>query len=759
MDLQASRLRPWLWATFAGLVVALIVYTALLLLVPASDDWLWLGGWAICGVELVASSLCIARGLVAQRGRGAAVVLGLSLLSWTVGDIVLTIESLGGAIPSTPSPADAFYLAFYPLAYTGVLLFMRGKVGRLAPSQWLDGAIAGLGAAAVCAAFAFHDIVSSTGTGELGTLTNLAYPVGDVLLLGLVVGGFAVLSGRRRTSWALLAAGMALNAVGDTSNLFPNSFGATRFGIVFDAIAWPAAIVMMAMAVWLRQRPTDLLRPARPARSLLPNLAAAGALVIVFTDSFHSVGHVAMGLATATLTMVGIRLALSMREIRALSEERHRQAVTDDLTGLANRRYLFRVLHAFFDECRDTGIERSLAFLFVDLDHFKEINDSFGHPVGDQLLRQLGDRLSESLRENDLLVRLGGDEFAVVLIDGDTAYATSVAERLTASLAQPFALDAVSALVSASIGIALAPTDAHDSEELVRCADVAMYRAKLGHIPFAHFEPQLDEDGGQVRMLEELRAAIDQRRLVLHYQSQVDLRSGEVVGFEALVRWGHHRLGLVPPDRFLPLAEEAGLMGEITEWVLGEATAQCAAWRADDHPVTVAVNVSPGDLLRPEFVDTVRRHLGAQRLPAGALVLEITETGVIDQFGTASLVIDELRRLGVMVSIDDFGAGVTSLAYLGRLSVGELKLDRSFITGIVGEDDERVRHLVGSTVDLGHAMGLRIVAEGIEDAGTLSALTELGCDVAQGYFLATPKPPEALRFESAAGRVPAGTSG
>ncbi len=528
LDLKASGLRPWLWVTFAVLVAALNVYTALLVFVPASDDWLWLGGWANCGVELVASTLCIARGLVSPRGRGAAVVLGLSLLSWTVGDIVLTVESLGGATPSTPSPADAFYVAFYPLAYAGVLLFMRGKVGRLAPSQWLDGAIAGLGAAAVCAAFAFHGLVNSTGTGEAGTLTNLAYPVGDVLLLGLVVGGFAVLFGRCRTSWALLAAGMALNAVGDTSNLFPNSFGATRFGIVFDAIAWPAAIVMMSMAVWLRQRPADQLTSDRPSRSLLPNLAAAGALVIVFTDSFHTIGHVAIGPATATLLMVGIRLALSMREIRALSEERHRQAVTDDLTGLANRRCLFRVLHAFFDEHRHTGIERSLAFLFVDLDHFKEINDSFGHPVGDQLLRQLGERLSESLREHDLLVRLGGDEFAVVLIDGDAAYATSVAERLTASLGQPFALDAVSALVSASIGIAVAPIDAQDSEELVRCADVAMYRAKLGHIPFAHFEPQLDEDGGQVRMLEELRAAIDERQLVLHYQPQVDLRSGEV---------------------------------------------------------------------------------------------------------------------------------------------------------------------------------------------------------------------------------------
>jgi hypothetical protein len=218
-------------------------------------------------VEIAASTLCLARGLIpghgSRKARPVALVLGAALLSWTAGDIVLTFESLGGATPPTPSLADAFYLFFYPLAYVAVLMFIRGEIRRLSSANWLDGAIAGLGAAAACAAFAFHSILRSTGSDLAGTVTNLAYPIGDVLLLGLIVGAFAALSGRRRTPWILLAAGIGLNVVGDTSNLFQNSLGASRFGVILNAIAWPTAIVVMSMAVWLRQRSSKPLAPQK----------------------------------------------------------------------------------------------------------------------------------------------------------------------------------------------------------------------------------------------------------------------------------------------------------------------------------------------------------------------------------------------------------------------------------------------------------------------------------------------------------------
>jgi diguanylate cyclase (GGDEF)-like protein len=603
-----------------------------------------------------------------------------------------------------------------------------------------------LGAAAVCSAFAFHTIVHATGGDALATATNLAYPIGDVLLLGLAVGGTAILSGRRKAPWILLAAGIGANVIGDTFAVFGSTSWVSNTS---QAMAWPVAILLISMALWVRPRPPDPLAEQKSAGFVLPNLAAAAALAILFIGSLHHMGPVTVGLATATLATVGLRLAFSVRAMRSLSQERHRQAVTDELTGLGNRRHLFRVLDAFFSDCLEAETPgRPLSFLFVDLNNFKEINDSFGHPAGDALLRQLGERLQGALRTSDLLVRIGGDEFAVALIDGDADYAVSVAERLTASLNEPFALDVVTTRISASIGIAMAPTDATDSAGLVWCADVAMYRAKLGTTPYALYAPDLDEGGNRLQLVEELRVAIDEGQLVLHYQPQLDLRSGEILAVEALLRWDHPHLGLVPPLKFLPLAEEAGLMRSITALVLEQALAQCSTWRHSGRYLAVSVNISATNLLDEGFAALVRRLLEKYRLPADALVLELTETSIISEFERSRLVIEELRSLGLVVSIDDFGAGFTSLAYLSNLAVGELKLDRTFIASLASRQSGRDFELVRSTIDLGHALGLRVVAEGIEDRETLDLLSAIGCDLAQGYFISRPKAAKDLAFHS-----------
>ena len=745
-----TRAEASAWAVLVVLSVIVAVYFISLLVRGPSSYWTWLDGWVVCGVELVASALCIARGLARSAGRVAAVVLGCSLLAWAIGDVVLTVESIGGATPPTPSPADIFYIAFYPLAYVAVVLFLRVQARKMTVTNWLDGGIAGLGASAVCAAFIFAGSVTTSGPTTVATIVDLALPIGDALLLGVIVGGFAVLAGRSKAPWILLAVGMTLNVFGDSSNLLTHSFGATWLGVLLNAIAWPTAIVLMTMAVWLRPRPVNPLAPEQPTGFALPTCAATAALAILFVGTLIPVGRFALALAGATLAVVCIRLVLSVRSLETLSQERHRQAVTDELTGLWNRRYLFRVLDAFFDDYGRPGSQESLAFLFVDLDRFKEINDSFGHPAGDELLRQLGGRLEGSLRDGDLLVRLGGDEFAVVLAGGDAGYAAVVAERLTESLREPFALDSVHACIGASIGIAVAPSDASDSARLVWCADVAMYRAKLGGIPFASFVHRLDEEHNQMRLMEELHLAIDDDQLVLHYQPQLDLRTREVLAVEALVRWRHPRLGLVPPDDFLPLAQEAGLMQRITAWVLTTAIDQCAAWRASGLAFTVAVNISPSNLLEPQFVPHVVALLDRHHLAPDGLVLEITESSVIADFDTARAVIEQLRDLGIVVSIDDFGAGVTSLAYLSDLAVRELKLDRSFIARMTDGTGHRDLDLVRSTIELGHSMGLRIVAEGIEDPETLEMLAEFGCDIAQGYCISRPKPADELAFRSGA---------
>ena len=737
------------WTTLAILSFVILGVFVSLFARPVGSYWTWLDGWVICAVELIAGVICIIRAFVKRPGRLAALFLGLSLLAWAAGDCILTVQSIGGSTPPSPSWSDLFYILFYPLAFTAVILFMRGQSKQLTVANWLDGAIAGLGVAAACAAVLLIGGLGSTGVGTAAAITDFAYPIGDALLLGLIAGGFATLSGHHKAPWILLATGMSLNIFGDSSNLLQHSFGATRIGFVINAIAWPAAITLMSMAVWLRHRSTSPLIPEPSSNFILPIVGSAAALVLLSSATLLSVARFSIALAVMTLLVVGIRLVLSVRSLETLSRERHRQAVTDELTGLWNRRYLFRVLDEFFAEF-DAGPEnQSLAFLFIDLDRFKEINDSFGHPAGDELLRQLGGRLQGSLREGDLLVRLGGDEFAVVLVGSGVDYASFVADRLTESLRDPFLLHSVNVSIGASIGIAIAPTDATDSARLVWCADVAMYRAKLGNVPFVCFVQNLDEEQDQMRLAEELHQAIDGDALVLHYQPQLDLRTREVLAVEALIRWEHPRLGLVPPDVFLPIAQESGLMPAITAWVLDTATAQCAEWRATGLPFTVAVNVTPGNLLEPGFVGLVMETLDRRSLPASGLVLEITETSVIEQFETAREVIEEFRDLGVFVSIDDFGAGVTSLAYLSGLAVRELKLDRSFINRITDDFGQRDLDLVRSTIELGHSMGLRIVAEGIEDSETLELLAECGCDVAQGYCISRPQPADAFSFRAA----------
>jgi diguanylate cyclase (GGDEF)-like protein len=741
---QRYRAEHALWAAYALMALLLLGYLVSLIVRGPGRPSEPLDGWSVNGFELVAAALCIVRGFTRRSGRAVALTLGFGLLTWASGDITLTLESLGGVTPSTPSLADVFYLGFYPLTYVAAVIFMRGEVGRLATPSWLDGAVASVGTASVCAAFAFERVLHLTGGTAAATATNLAYPVGDVLLLSLVVGGSTVMSGRRKAPWLLMAAGMAINAVGDTASLFGASFGASRPGFIFNEIAWPTSMLVLSMSVWLRPAPSNPQTVWKPALFVIPGLSAACALVVLFVGNLHATSRLALGLATAALLLVGIRLVVSVRGMRSLSAERRHQSVTDELTGLGNRRGLFTVLDAFFADYDVTAARRSIAFLFLDLNHFKEINDTFGHPVGDKLLKQLGPRLSACLRETDLPIRLGGDEFVVVLVDGDAGYATAVALRLTDRLAEPFVLDTVRVHISASIGIALAPTDATDAASLLWCADVAMYRAKLAGTPFAIYQPDLDKSGNRLLLLDELRTAIDERQLVLHYQPQLDLRTGRIVAVESLLRWVHPRLGIVSPLEFLPLAEEAGLMGAITTLVLTDALAQCAAWRNAGNPLSVSVNISPANLLDPRFTDLVRDLLESHRVPAEALVLEITETTVISHFDRSRSVIQELWDQGIVVSIDDFGAGFTSLAHLSSLAVKELKLDRIFIAALTGDDSERALDLVRATINLGHALGLRIVAEGIEDCATLELLSDLGCDLGQGNIISQPKPAHRL---------------
>ena len=720
------------------MAVVLLVYVAYVVVRGPSGYSMKIDGWGVNFFELAASLLCLGRALRNDSGRPVALVLGFGMLCWSWGHVIQTVQTVGGVAPPSPTFADSFYLSFFPLTYFGLVLFLRREVNRLTRPNWLDAAVAGSGAAALCAAFAFHGF-AATGS-PLSQAVNLAYPVGDLLLLALVVTGSALLSGRARVAWLLVAAGLALDVAGDMVSLFGSNLSGSHVGNSVNAVSWPASLLLMALAVWIPNA-ASLRSSLRPAGFVLPGLATTAGVAVLFFGTFGHPGRPSIALATFTLVLVGLRLRWSVRSLRDLTIQHHNQAVTDHLTGLGNRRHLFAVLDDLL-HVSGAGSQAKLAFLFIDLDHFKEVNDAFGHSAGDDLLRQVSARLASCLRDTDILVRHGGDEFAALLLDADGEAARAIARRLTDSLAEAFPVQAVTAKIGASIGIAMAPDDATDAAGLMWCADTAMYRAKQAGTPFAVYDVHLDDEGDRLFMADELRSAIRHGRLLLHYQQQLDIRTGQVLGVEALVRWPHAQMGLIPPLKFIPLAEESRLMAPLTEWVLDTALEQCSRWRRQGRPVTVSVNVSPTSLSEVDLVGLVAQGLVKHEVPADALVIEITETSVITD--RVQRVITDLNDRGIEVSIDDFGAGFTSLAHLGGLAVSELKLDASFVTRMI---DEPGRELVRGTIELAHGLGLRVVAEGIEDNATLARLAAYGCDVAQGYHIARPAPAEQLEFE------------
>ena len=736
----APRTPRWVAVVYSALGALLLAYLVSLILRQPDQSNTLVDGWGVGVFEVVTSALCIWRG-IASRRRIVPVMLGIGILSWSIGDTVLAAESAGGGAVSVPSLADLFWLGFYPVFYVALILLARRHIGRVGATTWLDGAVAGLGAAALCACFAFNTILHSVGGNATTVATDLAYPIGDVLLLTLAVGGTAIIPGRKDPQWLLIATAIGFTAIGDTFNLFASSGAPSHLGVILDGVAWPVAVLLVSASVWVRPLQTSPLARNGPPGFLLPGLGACAGLLILLVDTLHQVTPVAIALATATLVTVGVQLALSVRTLRTLTELRHRQAITDDLTGLGNRRQLFNLLDAFFADFADPEtIDRRLSLLYVDLDHFKEINNSFGHSAGDEVLRQLGPRLTNHLRATDALVRVGGDELAVLVMDMDPTYVGTIAQQLIDELQQPFVLDAISVRVGASIGIASAPTDATDSASLLRCADLAMYRAKTGPQPYKSYQHELDDDGNRLRLVDELSEAIVAKQLEVHFQPQLDLVTGKLSAMEALVRWPHPRLGMIPPLDFIPLADEAGLMHSLTAFVLERAVAQCAAWRAAGDDVTVSVNVAGTNLLDSGFSQSVMSTLARYDVPPASLILEITETMIIRDFELCKPVIEQLRALGLGVSIDDFGAGVTSLAHLGSLAVSELKLDRAFLTRLATGDTERNLALVRATIALGHKLNMRVVAEGIEDVEALNLLAALGCDLAQGYFISRPMP-------------------
>jgi diguanylate cyclase len=445
-----------------------------------------------------------------------------------------------------------------------------------------------------------------------------------------------------------------------------------------------------------------------------------------------------------TMEMVSVILsaAVSYAALVAQSELNEHQATHDALTGLPNRTLFRRRIQAATATADADG---GFAVVIMDLDRFKEINDSMGHHAGDALLVEVARRAESALRTSDTVARLGGDEFGLLLAaPTGTGGLETVLDLVRDAIEAPIMFHDVPLAISGSMGVAAFPEHGRDPETLLRHADVAMYAAKRSDLPFAVYdEADNRSDPSRLKLIAELRRGLRRRELVLHYQPKARLASGVVDSVEALVRWNHPERGLVFPDAFIPLAQETGLIRPLTRYVLEEAVRQCREWQGAGLELAVSVNLSARNLVDVEFPDQVERLLAGAGLPPSLLELEITETTMLSDGARTKSALDRLSALGIRISIDDFGTGYSSLAYLRRLPISEIKIDRSFVMNMDGCEDDAV--IVRSTIDLGRNLGLSVVAEGVESEGIWTELRRLGCTSAQGYYLTRPVPADELR--------------
>ncbi len=691
-------------------------------------------------------------GLAAGRNRPARtawafVGLGAGLIF--AGDIgQLVYEITGDPVPY-PSVEDAGYLLGNLALAVGLALLHIKRPRDLAGA--LDTAVVTVAGGLL---FWFTLVRDLTDVTSAAGITTLGYPLTNMLLLALAVGLLtspADVADPLVARWLSLA--VAGHLIGDM--LYGINDGAVTIQDRVTMIPYFVMYLGFAGAGLSAARTPAAQTGARSGHGMSAGrlLGMYAALMVIpgllLTDHVrhHALDQVPLAIASTLLSLlVPARMWLAMRQLEASTQQRDafredlaHQAAHDALTDLPNRAYLMETLAALMHRARRSGEE--VALLFVDLDYFKRVNDQLGHAAGDEVLRTTAERMKSVLRAGDVVGRQGGDEF-VVLIDPvpSPAELMDIAERLVTIVSAPILTAAGKAQVGASVGIALARDGQTDPEQLLQDADLAAYRAKSNGRGRAEIFDQAlrTELEARAKLEAEIRHGLATDQFELHYQPVMSVATGQLRSYEALIRWRHPERGMVPPNDFIPTAEESLLICEIGRWVLRRATRQLAEWTQADPEghgdITMAVNISARHLASRSLVDEVRQALHDSGLEASRLVLEITETVLLDE-PTADAHLRDLRTLGVTVSLDDFGTGYTSIGQLQKLQVDTLKIDQSFLRS----DDPATQALVQLMVTAAHAFNLDVVAEGVETQEQLDRLVAIGCELAQGYYLGRPK--------------------
>ena len=763
------------WLLQGGIALWVVAFGASLFLVhrgPSGYNTLW-DGWVYNIAQTLPVIPVIMRALRSAAQRSAWVAMAAGITLNTVGNLVYTYHDQNLKPIPDPAPSDALYLLSYAVFIVAVAILTQSSFGRVHASVRLDGAIAGLALGAVAGMAWFEPLLHVDVHGRPSPLevgVNLAYPVCDLVLIVLLVAGLA--PRRYRPNWptVLLMTGVAWFVVGDVISMNQAVANTYVTGTWLDD-TWPIGLFCIGLAASVRvdrrtRRPRA--RGSSPAGiTAVPVVFGLVSVAVIVASWFRHDSAVVQSMAASALVLVIGRMALTLREVRQ-SAANYQDARTDYLTGLPNRRAFLERVEATLASAQGTGGHAGV--LLVDLDGFKEINDALGHAAGDELLCVLARRFEHRLGPQGPVARLGGDEYAFAGRAEDEEELVAMAHELCDALSEPCLLDGVSVRVGASIGVALSGPDGWTADELLRCADVAMYEAKRAQRGVLAYRADADPNSrDRLALLDALRDAIARRQLVLYYQPTLDMRTAKVRGVEALVRWPHPTLGLLYPDDFIPLAERNGLMPQLTRAVLDLAVAQAARLDRSGRCLQMSVNISRYDIVDEDLPGYVDFVLAANDFPPQRLTLEITESALGGDPERAQRCVTELRARGVLISIDDFGVGYSSMSQLLELAIDELKIDKSFVIGL--NSDPRAQAIVRSAIELARALGLTVVAEGIEHQDVLACLRGIGADIGQGYVIARPLTSEQLGhylahrgetgalFSDLAHSVPAGSGG